>query len=120
LKIATYVGALTTACAALYGTVIIIGTLIWGNPVAGYPSLLVVMLLLGGLQLITLGAIGEYLGRVFNETKRHPLYFVQEYRPCRDVKGNKVGPVDAVQSPKSPTSRCASNPAIGGDRGESH
>jgi polyisoprenyl-phosphate glycosyltransferase len=105
LKIATYVGAFTAACAALYGTAILIGTLIWGNPVAGYPSLLVVMLLLGGLQLITLGVIGEYLGRVFNEVKQRPLYFVQEYWPCRDVKGNKVGPVGAVKLPMSSSSR---------------
>jgi polyisoprenyl-phosphate glycosyltransferase len=105
LKIATYVGAFTAACAALYGTAIIIGTLIWGNPVAGYPSLLVMILLLGGLQLITLGIIGEYLGRVFNETKQRPLYFVQEYWPCREVKGNKVGPVGAVNLPMSSSSR---------------
>jgi polyisoprenyl-phosphate glycosyltransferase len=89
LKIATYVGVVTAACAALYGTGIILGTLIWGNPVAGYPSLLVVMLFIGGLQLITLGIIGEYLGRVFNEAKRRPLYFVQEYRPCRDARGRQ-------------------------------
>ena len=85
LKIATYVGIFTAASAALYGTGIILGTLIWGNPVAGYPSLLVVMLFLGGLQLITLGIIGEYLGRVFNEAKQRPLYFVQEYWPCRNL-----------------------------------
>jgi glycosyltransferase involved in cell wall biosynthesis len=105
LKIATYVGAFTAACATLYGTVIIIGTLIWGNPVAGYPSLLVVMLLLGGLQLITLGVIGEYLGRVFNETKQRPLYFVQEYWPRRDVKGNNIGPVSAAKLPISSSSQ---------------
>jgi glycosyltransferase involved in cell wall biosynthesis len=99
LKIATYAGIFTAVSAALYGTVIIIGTLIWGNPVAGYPSLLVVILLLGGLQLITLGIIGEYLGRVFNESKQRPLYFVQEYWPRRDVKGKKIGPVSAVRPP---------------------
>lgn len=85
LKIATYVGIFTATSAALYGTGIILGTLIWGNPVAGYPSLLVVMLFLGGLQLITLGIIGEYLGRVCNEAKQRPLYFVQEYWPCRNL-----------------------------------
>jgi hypothetical protein len=83
LKIAMYVGIFTAACAALYGTGIIVGTLVWGNPVAGYPSLLVVMLFLGGLQLTTLGIIGESLGRVFNEAKQRPLYFVREYWPCR-------------------------------------
>jgi polyisoprenyl-phosphate glycosyltransferase len=102
LKIATYVGALTAAVAALYGMAMIIGTLIWGNPVAGYPSLLVVMLFLGGLQLITLGIIGEYLGRVFNESKQRPLYFVQEYRPSRNrekSKANLAGMLHQVSRP---------------------
>jgi glycosyltransferase involved in cell wall biosynthesis len=47
--------------------------------VAGYPSLLVIVLFLGGLQLLTLGIIGEYLGRVFNESKQRPLYFIRKH-----------------------------------------
>lgn len=104
LKIATYVGALTATFAALYGMAIVIRTLIWGNPVAGYPSLLVVMLFLGGLQLITLGIIGEYLGRVFNESKQRPLYFVQEYWPPRNKKGSKVGLAGTVKLSTPPSS----------------
>jgi polyisoprenyl-phosphate glycosyltransferase len=99
LKIATYIGAFTAACAALYGVSITIGTLIWGNPVAGYPSLLVVMLLLGGLQLMTLGVIGEYLGRVFTETKQRPLYFVEEYCPSRHAKDRKLDTIGAANYP---------------------
>jgi glycosyltransferase involved in cell wall biosynthesis len=87
LKFASYVGLFTAFGAALYGLGMIVGTLIWGNPVAGYPSLLVVTLLLGGLQLMTLGMLGEYLGRVFNEAKHRPLYFVQEFRPSRAGSG---------------------------------
>lgn len=79
LKVATYVGLVTSLGAAIYGIGIVIGTLIFGNSVAGYPSLLVVVLFLGGLQLLTLGIIGEYLGRIFNESKRRPLYFVREH-----------------------------------------
>lgn len=81
LKIATYVGLLTALLAFAYGAWIIFDTLMYGNPVAGYPSLMVVMLMLGGLQLMTIGIIGEYLGRIFNEAKARPLYIVEDYRP---------------------------------------
>ena len=81
LKVATYLGLATAAIALVYGAVVVIQTLLFGNPVAGYPSLMTVMLFLGGVQLITLGIIGEYLGRVFNETKRRPLYLVERHLP---------------------------------------
>jgi glycosyltransferase involved in cell wall biosynthesis len=80
LKIATYVGLLIAVAAGVYGTVIVIRTLLIGSAVPGYPSLLAVILFLGGAQLTTLGVIGEYLGRVFNETKHRPLYLVDHYR----------------------------------------
>ncbi|HEV7268748.1 MAG TPA: glycosyltransferase family 2 protein [Falsiroseomonas sp.] len=81
LKIATYLGLATAVIAAGYGALIVLRTLIWGNPVAGYPSLMAVVLFLGGVQLMTLGIIGEYLGRVFNETKGRPLYIVERHIP---------------------------------------
>ncbi len=77
LKIATYFGLLVAVVAVIYGALILVRTLLIGNPVPGYPSLLVVVLFLGGVQLMTLGVIGEYLGRVFNETKQRPLYLVE-------------------------------------------
>ena len=81
LKIATYVGLLVALLAVVYGAQVVVKTLLFGNPVAGYPSLMTVMLFLGGVQLVTLGVIGEYLGRVFNETKRRPLYLVERFVP---------------------------------------
>ncbi|NKC32153.1 glycosyltransferase family 2 protein [Falsiroseomonas selenitidurans] len=81
LKVATYLGLATAFGAAIYGIQLIIRTILWGNPVAGYPSLMAVVLFLGGVQLMTLGIIGEYLGRVFNETKRRPLYIVERHLP---------------------------------------
>lgn len=81
LKVATYLGLVTALFAAVYGATIVFRTLVWGNPVAGYPSLMAVVLFLGGVQLMTLGIIGEYLGRVFNETKGRPLYVVERHLP---------------------------------------
>lgn len=83
LKIATYIGLLTAAGAFVYGLGIIWETLRHGNPVPGYPSLLVVILFLGGIQLMSLGVIGEYLGRTFDEAKQRPLYLVAEFSPSR-------------------------------------
>jgi glycosyltransferase involved in cell wall biosynthesis len=79
LKIATYLGLTTAFGSFLYALVIIYKTLAFGDPVRGYPSLMVVILFLGGVQLISLGVIGEYLGRMFNETKQRPLYLVNNF-----------------------------------------
>lgn len=82
LKFATYLGLLTSSLAFLYGLWIIAKTLILGQDVPGYPSLMVTMLVLGGIQLFFIGVLGEYLGRIFGETKQRPLYFVQAYTPA--------------------------------------
>jgi len=76
LKVATYVGVLTALAAFAYGVWIVVKTLLWGDPVAGYPSLMTVILFLGGIQLIALGLIGEYLGRLYEESKQRPLYLI--------------------------------------------
>jgi glycosyltransferase involved in cell wall biosynthesis len=83
LVIATYFGLITAIVAFAFGIYMIIDTLLFGNPVAGYPSLIVVVLFLGGIQLIAIGLLGEYIGRIFNETKQRPLYFVNEFLPRR-------------------------------------
>jgi glycosyltransferase involved in cell wall biosynthesis len=82
LKIATYLGVVTSGVAIIYGLFLFVRTLIWGNPVPGYPSLIIVMLFLGGVQLICLGIIGEYLARTFQESKARKLYFVKGYHPA--------------------------------------
>jgi glycosyltransferase involved in cell wall biosynthesis len=83
LKFATYLGLVTALGAFGYGTYMIIKTLLVGNPVPGYPSLIVIVLFLGGVQLMAIGVLGEYVGRIFTETKRRPLYFVNAWQPRR-------------------------------------
>ena len=63
-----------------YLTYTVIKTLLYGDPVQGYPTLIVTILFLGGIQLIALGIIGEYLSHIFNETKKRPGYFIREYK----------------------------------------
>ena len=58
--------------------IVLINALLYGDPVAGYPTLMTVMLFLGGVQLLSLGILGEYLGRVFMESKQRPIYLVAE------------------------------------------
>ncbi|MFN0025184.1 MAG: glycosyltransferase family 2 protein [Parvularculaceae bacterium] len=76
LRLSAYLGFATALSAFFAGAYFIGKTLFYGDPVAGFPTLIVVVLFLGGVQLMVLGVIGEYLGRVFNETKQRPLYFV--------------------------------------------
>jgi glycosyltransferase involved in cell wall biosynthesis len=79
LRISSFMGFLVSIIAFIFILIIIIKTTIFGDPVAGYPSLMAVILFLGGIQLLSLGIIGEYIGRIFNETKGRPLYFIEEY-----------------------------------------
>ncbi len=58
----------------------IVSTIMWGNKVAGYPSLLVSVLFLGGIQLIGIGILGEYIGRIYIETKRRPRYILKSQK----------------------------------------
>lgn len=78
LHIWTYIGAAISSVSLLYMLFIIVRTLIFGNPVAGYPSLMVAVLFMGGMQLLSIGIIGEYIGRIFTEAKQRPIYFVEE------------------------------------------
>ncbi|MDG5467565.1 glycosyltransferase family 2 protein [Deltaproteobacteria bacterium IMCC39524] len=82
LKLASYLGLTTSIVSFTYALFVIYKTLAFGEPVQGYPTLMVVILFLGGVQLMSLGVIGEYLGRMFNETKQRPLYFINNFRPA--------------------------------------
>ena len=82
LRLATLLGFITGAGAFVYLIYTLVKAIIYGDPVAGYPTLICVMLFLGAVQLICLGIIGEYLGRVFNESKRRPIYLVEDYHPA--------------------------------------
>lgn len=78
LRLATIVGTLVSASAFFYGAWVLSKTLIFGESVAGYPSLMLVVLFLGGIQLLGIGILGEYLGRVFIESKGRPVYLVMD------------------------------------------
>ncbi|MBD2802113.1 glycosyltransferase family 2 protein [Xenorhabdus sp. M] len=78
LRIWTYIGLSVAASAFLYGFWMIINKLIWGNPVPGYPSLLISILFLGGIQLIGIGVLGEYIGRIYTESKNRPKYIIKK------------------------------------------
>ncbi len=79
LKVATIVGFIVSMLAFLYMIYIVIKTIIFGEAVAGFPTLLCTVLFIGGFQLVCIGIIGEYLGRIFNETKNRPVYIAKEY-----------------------------------------
>ncbi|HDR9163841.1 TPA: glycosyltransferase family 2 protein [Burkholderia vietnamiensis] len=86
LRVWTYVGVTFALLSLLYGAFIVVRTLLYGNPVHGYPSLISVVLFVGGIQLIGIGVIGEYLGRVYHESKQRPVYLVRRrYRAEREA-----------------------------------
>jgi glycosyltransferase involved in cell wall biosynthesis len=77
LRIASYLGLAVALLSLLYALFLIVRTLIFGNHVNGYPSLMAAVLFLGGVQLIALGVIGEYIGRIYEETKQRPVYIIR-------------------------------------------
>ena len=81
LRVATWTGLSASILAFGYGLWVLTKALLYGDPVRGYPTLMLVILFLGGVQLLALGVIGEYLGRNYAESKQRPLYFVEERRP---------------------------------------
>ena len=80
LRIWTYIGLVVASVAFIYGAWMILDTIIFGNAVRGYPSLLVSILFLGGIQMIGIGVLGEYIGRTYIETKKRPKYIIKRVK----------------------------------------
>ena len=85
LRISTILGLIISLVAFCYMIYILFNTLLYGDPVRGYPTIMVVILFLGGAQLLSLGIIGEYLGRTFHESKQRPVYLVSEHEPAQQT-----------------------------------
>jgi glycosyltransferase involved in cell wall biosynthesis len=90
LRIATIVGLMAAGGAFLMGFYVFLRTVLLGDPVAGFPTLMITITLLGGVQLLSVGLLGEYIGRMFVETKQRPLYFVESVR--KPAAGQPQGP----------------------------
>ncbi|AUX93880.1 glycosyltransferase family 2 protein [Mixta gaviniae] len=80
LRMWTYIGLVVAALSFLYGAWMIVDKVLWGNPVRGYPSIMVSILFLGGVQLIGIGVLGEYIGRIYVETKQRPRFIVKNQK----------------------------------------
>lgn len=78
LRMWTYIGLAVAALSFMYGAWMIVDKALWGNPVQGYPSIMVSILFLGGVQLIGVGVLGEYIGRIYIETKKRPRYLLKK------------------------------------------
>lgn len=107
LRVATYLGLLTAAGAFGFGTWVVLKAALYGDRVAGWPTMMAVILFLGGVQLIALGLIGEYLGRLYMEAKQRPLYLVDTWRPAN---------VAVSGAPVSAGERHADRSTVAGDQ----
>jgi len=92
LRLASHLGLLSALLAFVYAAWFIFKTLVLGEPQPGFPTLIVTILMIGGLQLLSIGVLGEYLGRMALEGKRRPLYLIEEYTPAaaRDAQPQAV------------------------------
>ena len=79
LRLSTIFGFIISVIGFIYMLFILVRTLIYGDAVQGFPTLIIIILFLGGIQLLSIGIIGEYVGRIFNETKKRPVYIVREH-----------------------------------------
>lgn len=101
LRIAFVVGGLISIVSVVYGIHRIIDTIVYGNPVAGYPSLMVVITFIGGIQLMLLGVIGEYIARIYEQVKMRPIYILEHLKDKdSDSKPKKAKTPDITKSKK--------------------
>lgn len=107
LRWATALGVLAALSGLLFGVLIVIKTLMFGDPVHGYPSLMAVMTFLGGVQLLSVGMLGEYVGKTYFETKQRPLYLIRDVIEGRTETVVQVASV-ATTPPLGERSRAAS------------
>jgi len=89
LRIATWLGIAAAGGSFLYAIYFLVKALVRGDPVQGFPTLIISMLFLGGLQLFCMGVLGEYVARIFTETKRRPMYLIESYRPASPSYGSE-------------------------------
>ncbi len=97
LRAATYLGLVTASFAFVFGMWVIVKAALYGDRVAGYPTMMSVILFLGGVQLIALGLIGEYLGRLYEESKQRPLYLVDTWH-APSVADSALHPIAGGQA----------------------
>lgn len=94
LRLMTFMGITVSFLAMIYMFFVLTMALLYGDPVAGYPTLMTVMLFLGGIQLLALGIIGEYLGQIFHESKHRPIYLIDEMNGKRMIYKEVFMPIE--------------------------
>ncbi|HEY6753225.1 MAG TPA: glycosyltransferase family 2 protein [Pseudolabrys sp.] len=93
LRVASLLGLLLAVTALFFGSWIVLETLLYGKDVPGYPSLVVSVMVIGGVQLILIGVLGEYIGKMLSEMKGRPVYFVADHSVKRAREADKARPV---------------------------
>lgn len=96
LRVTTYLGLLTASVAFVFAVWVVAKAALYGDRVAGWPTMMAAILFLGGVQLIALGLIGEYLGRLYDESKQRPLYLVDTWQ-APFVADSSVHPIGGEQ-----------------------